>query len=254
MSAMLANAVTRPSVPKPAGRLSGASNRPKARERLCLVDYQPSAIDALAQATFVRKISQKGARQMSGFEFFFGFYGLILGLAMAELLGAFANIARIGRLRAIGWGTMLLGVEVAYEILIFWLAAWHNYKNVVPSISTLAVPFFSGAVYYIAAGIVFPRTEEQIADVDAYFMEHKQKVATCLLLIWAVGFANELKYLAPAIKDERWAYLFGYYLPINLSASASYVVLIFSKSRLASIGALLVLIGWFLYITFAMGY
>ena len=39
---------------------------------------------------------------MSGFEFFFSFYGLILGLAMAELLSAFANIARVGRLRSIG--------------------------------------------------------------------------------------------------------------------------------------------------------
>jgi hypothetical protein len=191
---------------------------------------------------------------MSGFEFFFSFYGLILGLAIAELLSGFANIARIGRLRAIGWGTLLLGIEVAYEILIFWLAAWHNYRDVVPSVRTLAVPFLSGAVYYIAAGIVFPRAEDQIADVDGYFMQHKSKVAICLLLIWAVGMIVEFPHTTAAFDAGRYAYLFGYYLPFNLSLLAGNLILIFSPSRRLSIAALLVMIGWFLYVTVVNGY
>ena len=85
-----------------------------------------------------------------------------------------------------------------------------------PSISSLAVPFLSGATYFIAAGIVFPRDADQIADVDGYFLLHKRKVAICLLLIWAVGMVNEVRYLITAIRAEAWGYIFGYCLPINL--------------------------------------
>lgn len=191
---------------------------------------------------------------MSGFEFFFSFYGLILGLAMAELLGGFATVARLGRLRDMGLGPALLGIEVAYEILIFWLAAWHNYQAVKPSIATLAVPFLSGSAYYIAAGIVFPRDGAQIADMRGYFLAHKRKVAITLLLIWSLGMINEAPLLMPAIERQMWAYLFGYYLPFNLSILAGYGVLIFSRSYRWSCAALLMMIGWFLFVTLFRGY
>jgi hypothetical protein len=191
---------------------------------------------------------------MSGFEFFFSFYGLILGLAMAELLSGFATVARIGRLRDLGWGTTLLGLEVAYEILIFWLAAWHQYRDVEPSIRTLALPFVSGAIYFIAAGIVFPREPKQIDDLDGYFMAHKRKVATCLLIIFTAGVINEVRYAVAAAEQGRWAYLFGYYVPFNLSMFAGYLVLIFSPSRRWSIAALCGMLGWFVYVTVVRGY
>lgn len=191
---------------------------------------------------------------MSGFEFFFSFYGLILGLAMAELLGAFATVARVGRLRDIGVGPALLGIEVAYEILIFWLAAWHNYQAVKPSITSLAVPFVSGAAYFIAAGIVFPRDEKQIADMRGYFLAHKNKVATTLLFVWTIGIISEAPLLAPAIRAAKWDYIFGYYLPFNLSIMAGYGVLIFSRSYRWSCVALLGMIGWFVFVTLRYGY
>lgn len=48
-----------------------------------------------------RTWSRRGCA-MSGFEFFFSFYGLLLGFAMAELLGGFADVVRAGRVRRSG--------------------------------------------------------------------------------------------------------------------------------------------------------
>ena len=191
---------------------------------------------------------------MSGFEFFFSFYGLILGLAMAELLTGFANVARIGRFRDLGWGTTLLGIEVAFEILIFWLAAWHNYQKVTPSIGTLTIPFLSGSAYFVAAGIVFPRDDRQIGDLDAYFMARKGKVATLLLAIWALGIINEGPLIVSAVEAGRWSYLFGYYLPFNASIVAGYLVLILSQSYRWCCAALMAMIAWFLFVSVAFSY
>jgi hypothetical protein len=57
------------------------------------------------------------------FSFFFGFYGLILGLAVTELLSGFAEFARRRRLRDLELQTALLALLVFVDICATWIDA-----------------------------------------------------------------------------------------------------------------------------------
>ena len=60
---------------------------------------------------------------MSDFEFFFSFYGLLLGLSVAEVAQEFSRTLRSRRRIRIGWLTPLLGVVVMLDISSFWVLA-----------------------------------------------------------------------------------------------------------------------------------
>lgn len=191
---------------------------------------------------------------MSGFEFFFSFYGLLLGLAMAELLSGSAGVVRAGRTRSIGWGTGLLALEVATEIVVVWLSAWHYWRGVEPSLRTMAVPFVSGAAYYTATCLVFPREPAELAALDDHFLRQKRHVATCLLIPFLLGLMGEFGSLRRAWEAGAYAYIFGYYLPFNLTVFAGYLVLIFSRSYRLSVAALVAMLGWFAFVGVWWGY
>ena len=54
---------------------------------------------------------------MSAFEFFFSFYGLLLGLSVAELVGGFARVLHEKQRIRFGWLTPMLGIFV----LLLWI-------------------------------------------------------------------------------------------------------------------------------------
>ncbi len=57
---------------------------------------------------------------MSAFEFFFSFYGLLLGLSVAELVGGFARVLHERQRVRFGWLTPLLALFVAVDLVTFW--------------------------------------------------------------------------------------------------------------------------------------
>ncbi|HEY4113343.1 MAG TPA: hypothetical protein VGM17_04715 [Rhizomicrobium sp.] len=58
---------------------------------------------------------------MDKFAFFFGFYGLMLGLAVTELLAGFGALARAGQLRKLGVQTGLLAMFLLLVICATWI-------------------------------------------------------------------------------------------------------------------------------------
>ena len=75
---------------------------------------------------------------MSPFELVFALFGLLLGLAIAEVLGGFARVLKLKRLGGaaadvrIGWLTPLLGLLVILDQTSFWLTAY-NLREVIPA-------------------------------------------------------------------------------------------------------------------------
>lgn len=65
---------------------------------------------------------------MSAFEFFFSFYGLLLGLSVAELVGGFARVLHQKARVRFGFLTPLLAVFVAVDIATFWNQAWSIFR------------------------------------------------------------------------------------------------------------------------------
>ena len=67
---------------------------------------------------------------MTAFEFFFSFYGLLLGLSLAVIATGAATAIQHRRKLRIGWLTPLLAVFVALDVASFWDFAWTMYRDV----------------------------------------------------------------------------------------------------------------------------
>lgn len=119
---------------------------------------------------------------MSGFEFFFSLFGLLLGLALAEGLGGLARALKARHRVRIGWPTALLGLVVSCDVVTFWMYGW-SMRDLIPiNWPTLFGAFLVAAVYYLAASLVFPDDPEEWADLDSHFDKHRRKVLGGILV------------------------------------------------------------------------
>ncbi|WP_447762212.1 hypothetical protein [Sphingopyxis panaciterrae] len=113
---------------------------------------------------------------MSGFEFIFSLFGLILGLALAEGLGGLARALKASHRVRIGWPTALLGLFVSCDVVTFWMYGW-SLRNLLPlSWPVLFGGFVVTAIYFVAASLVFPDDPEEWSDLNAHFDKQRRKV------------------------------------------------------------------------------
>lgn len=186
---------------------------------------------------------------MSDFEFFFSFYGLLLGLSVAELTGGFARVLHERRRVRFGWLTPLLALFVAIDLVTFWNQAWRFFRDAPFNPVLLLVGLVIAATFYIAASVTFPRLEAEggasRVDLDAHFWAQRRVVFGCVLaanaMVWAL-----LGVLAFA--DPAWAafwsprLIFGVILFAVCTATAA-----FARQRMLVIIALVVVLAYTLW-------
>lgn len=119
---------------------------------------------------------------MSNFEFVFSLFGLLLGLALAEVLGGFGAALQERRKLRIGWLTPLLGLVVACDLTSFWAWAWATRKFVEPGFLVLLGALLVTGVYYLAARLVFPHDRKEWPDYDVYYAAHRAWVIGGIML------------------------------------------------------------------------
>lgn len=146
---------------------------------------------------------------MSAFEFFFSFYGLLLGFSVAELVGGFARVLHERRSVRFGALTPLLAVFVAMDIATFWVQAWVIFRNAPFNFALLVLGLVVASVFYVAATLVFPRDVKASPVLDDHFWAQRSLVLLCVLganlimisLVFAVaGPSGELS----AVLGQRW--------------------------------------------------
>lgn len=113
---------------------------------------------------------------MSAFEFFFSFYGLVLGLSVAVIATGFATAIQHRRAIRIGWLTLVLALFVALDIATFWDAAWHTFRTAPYTYGMLVIGLTIALVYFLAASLVFPHKIEDGMDLDDHFWANKKTV------------------------------------------------------------------------------
>lgn len=188
-----------------------------------------------------------GGPILSAFEFFFSFYGLLLGLSLAELVGGFARVLHEKARVRFGLLTPLLAVFVAVDIATFWNQAWAIFRFAPFNLALLVMGLVVAGVFYIAASVTFPRPEgDAPIDLDDHFWKHRRTVFLCVLIanliIVAVffaltGFTGELPRipLAPLF----WV---GLVLFIGGTATAA-----FAPWRRAVVTALIILVAYHVF-------
>lgn len=125
---------------------------------------------------------------MSAFEFFFSFYGLILGLSVAEIITGFARALRTRQHLRVGWLTPLLAMFVLMDLASFWAGAWLLLQSIQITYAFLIAGLTIAAVYYLSASLVIPDDFEVWQTFDDYFDRHKGQVMLGVVMANTLAF------------------------------------------------------------------
>ena len=119
---------------------------------------------------------------MSAFEFFFSFYGLVLGLSVAVIATGVARAFKHRKTVRVGWKTPMLAAFVALDIATFWDAAWTNFSNAPYSYGLLIAGLVVATVYFVATSLIFPEPDDEAQDLDTHFWANKKAILLLLVL------------------------------------------------------------------------
>ena len=122
---------------------------------------------------------------MTPFEFVFPLFGLLVGLAFAEMLSGLARALKNKRHVRVGWLTPLLGLLILVNLTIIWLGAWDMRNVGAPSSAGMLFILIVGGSYFLASSLIFPASGAEVADLDDHFMENR---TLALLVITACNF------------------------------------------------------------------
>ena len=209
-----------------------------------VVPREPPGRDLLCcvrAVTAVQCFRSPRGRLLDRFSFFFAFYGLILGLAVTELLGGFARLVRARALRQVEAQTALLALLIFVVICATWIDAWTTLTTISLDFAALWAPILLATFYYLASAVAFPSDPKEFGRLDAYYAERKRFVvamllaAECLVTFTFRGVIAEELAATPAI---FWLW----FVPYNVAIKGSYVALLFVRGRRANIALLAALI------------
>jgi hypothetical protein len=160
---------------------------------------------------------------MSAFEFFFSFYGLLLGLSVAVVATGVATAVQHRKAIRIGWLTPLLALFVGLDVASFWDSAWANFRHLPFSYGLLVAGLAIATTYFIAASLVFPHQIEDGVSLDDHFWANRRAVvlllvAANLLSVTVLAAANVGREGGMALMATYGLYV-GLYLLVVLPAA-----------------------------------
>ena len=126
---------------------------------------------------------------MTDFEFFFSFYGLLLGLSVAEVAAGIARTFHERKAVKVGLLTPLLAAFVCLDIASFWSAAWLDFREERFGYALLVLGMVTAVIYYVAASLIFPRNSAEWPSLDEHFWAHRRTVLLGVLLSNLISIA-----------------------------------------------------------------
>ncbi len=123
---------------------------------------------------------------MTIFEMVFNLVGLVLGLALVEVLGGLAKTIKSRPQQGISWLTLLLGAWVVLDVSAFWGIAWEVRDLLTSLWLSLLVGVVLASLYYLAAALIFPDDLSSHVELDAHYWAIKRRVIGLVLFCDAV--------------------------------------------------------------------
>ena len=154
---------------------------------------------------------------MSGFEFIFSLFGLMLGLSLAEGLGGLTRAIKARGIATIGWPTALLGLFVSCDVVTFWMYGWAMRDQLPLSWPVMFGGFVVTAIYYVAASLIFPDAVDRDSDLEADFQRNYRTVIGAVLLCNVALISTAFALLDFAF-DLRTMVLTFSFFPVSLLA------------------------------------
>jgi hypothetical protein len=139
----------------------------------------------------------------------------------------------------IGWLTPMLTLVVVLDLITCWGLAWAVRDHIPLNIVTMGVGTAFVAIYYIAAGLLWPEDPSEWPNLDDWFDRKKRHIGL-LILLANIGFS------AISIFGRRYAAV----PPLQYLYLALLLALTITRTRFQSLLVLTALLGVFVWIGF----
>jgi hypothetical protein len=137
---------------------------------------------------------------MSSFEFVFSLFSLMLGLALANVLGGLGDALQERRKLNVGVLTPLLGLLITIDIASCWTVAWSLRDRFQPTFLSLLCGLAVTGTYYFISRMVVPRNTAEWPDFDVYYWGPKRWVLGGQIFCDASAYAAQMAPRKPACR------------------------------------------------------
>lgn len=179
---------------------------------------------------------------MSGFEYLFTFYGLLLGLAIANVATGFADMWRSRADMGVGWTTPLLGLFILLAAAHQWVSFWGGRDTITMEPWNLLISIGVALPYIFVSRGMFPRQQDRWRSLEDYYVDHSRVLLGALIIpVMASLIYNAVRNGLP--------YEVGDFINLALRIGIP-LALMLTRRPLAHRAGLGVLCAWMLFLTF----
>jgi hypothetical protein len=129
---------------------------------------------------------------VSNFEFVFSLFSLMLGLALANVLGGLGDALQERRKLNVGVLTPLLGLLITVDIASGWTVAWSLRDLFQPTFFSLLCGLAVTGTYYFISRMVVPRNTAEWPNFDVYYWGHKRWILGGQIFCDASAYAAQM--------------------------------------------------------------
>ncbi|HEX9965949.1 MAG TPA: hypothetical protein VGB04_13320 [Allosphingosinicella sp.] len=129
---------------------------------------------------------------MDAFEYYFSFFTLIIGLAVAAVARGFGTMWQTRRRAEIGWLTPLLAAFLLLDISRFWLGLWSRQEIAAMGPLALASVLCVALPYVFVTTIMFPSEPDDWASLDEYYASNSRSIFVVLLFSKIAAYVSDL--------------------------------------------------------------
>lgn len=124
---------------------------------------------------------------MNAFEYFMGFFSLVMGLAAVTLAAGLAETLKARKAIRVGVLTPLFALFMLMDISTFWAIGWVGLQDIRINYGTIYFGLSITLPYFLAAALVFPKEPADWPSLDDYYDAHKRLPLAGVIFCNAVG-------------------------------------------------------------------
>lgn len=129
---------------------------------------------------------------MGPFDYLFSFYGLLLGIAVANVAIGFADMWRDSEKMAVGVCPPLIASSVLLGGMNVWLQMWHTRPYVIVDGSQMIAAAAISLPYVFVSRAIFPGAEDKERSLEEHYLHHRKLILSMLAIPTAVSVGSHI--------------------------------------------------------------